>query len=129
MWVIVRDGKVVSVQKTDPGQMQPGNEAFEWFGPEPKTHIPELVYPDGTVRPGREADDDPRPPGYTDNWDSMITLRDIADSEIDWLNTTIPTIGSMNVSQALATIERLARENRALIKALKYLIAKSRVVE
>lgn len=121
MWVIVKDGKVVSVQKTNPGVVAPGHEAFEWFGPEPKMHVPTLMYPDGTMREGQEADDDPRPQDYTDHREELAGLQVLVENEIAALGATIPNIDNMTQIQLVQVIKRLAQENLAILKALRYI--------
>lgn len=43
-----------------------------------------------------------------------------AQAELDYLDTTIPLIDSMTAVQVRSVVERLARENREIIRALLY---------
>lgn len=123
MWVVVRDGKVQSVQPHKPDDI-PGHDIFEWFGDEPKTHVPALADPitGYVIRPAQEADDDPRPPGYDTHIGDLVDLKDTIESEIAWLETTIPLIDGMDAAQVRSLVKRLAQENLGELRAWRYLL-------
>jgi hypothetical protein len=53
--------------------------------------------------------------------DTRRELAGAIQAELDYLETTIPGIGGMNTAQVRSTVERLAKENRNIIKLLVYL--------
>lgn len=56
-------------------------------------------------------------------WD-FRDLKAKAANELDWLDTTIPLIDSMNGAQVRDVVKRLAQENRQIIRAFKHLFNK-----
>lgn len=55
----------------------------------------------------------------------LKAIRDLATQaagEIDYLQTTIPTIDAMTAGQVRSVVKRLAQENLAIIKGLRYLV-------
>lgn len=116
MWLIVRktDGAVVGVNYNKPNLSllnQNTVEIKEWLGEEPPPHDPEM---------GIESYDPTLDcPDYEETAQAKLDCEDLysrIQNELDWLNITIP---SMN-----HTVARLAKQNRASLKALRYIIKK-----
>lgn len=103
--------------------VEPPSSAFpahflikEWGGVEPLVHDPE----DGIESYDPTVDD----PGYLAFLQSRLDFDALfasADNEIAWLDSTIPNISTMTAVEVRAVVERLARENREMIKAWRYL--------
>jgi hypothetical protein len=116
MWIICReeDGAVVGTITVKPpeGAYGKGHIVKEWFGSEPRVHDPEK---------GVESYDPTIDcPGYNEAIAARLDCQDLHDkiqTELDWLNETIPAIAN-------PVIKRLAQQNRAIIKALRYIILK-----
>jgi hypothetical protein len=56
--------------------------------------------------------------------DDLQPFIDQINSELSWLDSFITDFGTLTNAQKLEAIERLARENRAVLKALRYLAAR-----
>lgn len=49
-------------------------------------------------------------------------LADKVESEIVWLDTTIPAIDGMTAAEVRDTVKRLAQENQAMLRAWRYVL-------
>ena len=114
MWLIIRDSDSV-VTGTNYNFSPPvpaGHTAKEWHGPEPRVGEldPTLDDPDYTILVQSRVD--------------FGELANLADAEIEWLETTIPQIDDMAFGDLRTVLLRLARENLRQIKAWRYLFRK-----
>jgi hypothetical protein len=93
----------------------------EWFGA-----IEWEVYDTITLPSGEEVPVvrgiDPRPVGYDSHRDKMEDLLGAAEAELEWLDENIPLIGTMNAVQVRTVVNRLAQENRQMIRAWRYVL-------
>jgi hypothetical protein len=119
MWLVVRDGRVISAQHNNPGEVA-GHEVFEWFGPF-EVYCIEHTTPERVTIP-EVAGLDPRPPGYDTGRDKFDDLGNQAQSEIDYLDATIPNIDTMSQAEIVVVVKRLAQENRQMLRAWRYVI-------
>lgn len=121
MWIVINTaGDVVSVQENEPPD-QPGHEKVEWYGQIEWVVDHVIEHPDGTQHPVLRGVD-PRPVGYEAHRDKMTDLQTAASSELDYLDTTIPTIDTMTDVQVRDVVKRLAQENRQMIRAWQYVL-------
>lgn len=119
MWLIIRreDSAVIGTQYgLKPTWNEDLFEVKEWYGKEPPIHDPEegIYSYDPTL-------DDPEYPGFTESRLDFNALADLADSEIDWLNETIPQIDVMTAERVRDVVKRLAQENLRQVKAWRYI--------
>ena len=119
MWIAIRlsDSAVVGTIMVRPpeGAYGLGHVVKEWLGQEPRVHDPDN---------GIESYDPTTDcPGYDEAVAARLDCQDLRDkikAELDWLTQAIPTITD-------PITKRLAQQNRAIIKALRYVILKQGV--
>lgn len=124
-WLAVRDGKVRVAMNTrpDPEGLGGTHDVFEWFGSY-EVYAEEILAPDGTVSQPAQAGLDPRPVDYDTGRDKLDELAAAIADELAWLDDNIPLIGTMNAAQVRAVVGRLARENRQILRGMRYLANK-----
>ena len=111
MWLIIRDSDntVVGTNYNFGPPAPAGHTIKEWHGAEPG-----LGSPDPTL-------DNPAWAILTQAHLDFDALASQADTEVNWLENTIPQIDTMDIESLRGVLLRLAQENLRQIKAWKYL--------
>lgn len=121
MWLIIRDSDS-TVAGTNYSHLKPvtppDHTAKEWHGPEPPCHDP---YADDPVYSYDPTLNNPAWAALIQSRVDFGALADQANTEIDWLNATIPQIDTMTLEDLRAVLKRIAQENLKQIKAWRYL--------
>lgn len=124
MWLIVRksDSAVIGTAYQLPPARAWDPDIFEvkeWLGPEPVIHDPDADPPVYSYDPTLA---DPDYAAFKQARQRFDELANQANSEIVWLEDTIPQINTMTIEEVRDVVKRLARENLETLRAWRYVL-------
>lgn len=126
MWIVIDTedmngegrGRVIETSTIKPAQREGYRYVIkEWFGSEPAVYDPIEDVGDYDPTIG-----DPDYKNHVQSGVDFATLINLLADEIGWLDSVIPQIDAMDPYQLRAVVKRLAQENRATLKAWRYVV-------